>query len=39
MWTSHNSALRCFLIIYTDPRRDANTILSRHCYVSADDVL
>ena len=38
MWTFHNSALRCFLIIYTDPRRDVTTILSRHCYVSADDV-
>ena len=39
MLTFHNSALQCFLIIYTDPRRSVTTILRRHCYVSADDVL
>ena len=39
MWTLYNSALRCFFIIYTDPRRNVTTILSGHRYVSADDVL
>ena len=39
MWTLHNSALRCFLIIYADPRRNVTTILSRHRHVSADYVL